>query len=312
MKYLFFIGMAIVLTRACTWSWMPCMSHWSVSPRKTAWNFAYGSNLNEGVRSRRQLSPCSLVPAQVHGWELTFDLRAVPYLEPAFATLRQAPLASNISVHGLCLELDRDGWLRLLQSEGVLNSFQIAELKLRNAELEDILQLASVTPASGKQGYCLAQVHVESYGHSGNLISPKVAYALAAADGARVTESSLKWPPSERYWRLMRNGAKQSRLDIDYRTFISSLPRYSPSTFALAALPAVAAASLQLDIGSPRKAKSEGKGSWPALRGPLRIARGSLETGVNVPPDSVWDAYCSTPRRDWLKILQQLIEDGYK
>lgn len=79
-----------------------------------AWNFAFGSNMDITTRRRRQLEVSDLQPAVAHGWELHFSLPGIPYIEPSFAALRP----SNVSTHGVCLELDRESWLRLLVSEG--------------------------------------------------------------------------------------------------------------------------------------------------------------------------------------------------
>ena len=85
-----------------------------IAPGK-AWNFAFGSNMDISTRNRRQLEVSQIQPAVADGWELHFSLPGIPYIEPGFAALRP----SNVSTHGLCLELDRESWLRLLVSEGV-------------------------------------------------------------------------------------------------------------------------------------------------------------------------------------------------
>ncbi len=85
-----------------------------IAPGK-AWNFAFGSNMDISTRNRRQLEVSQIQPAVAEGWELHFSLPGIPYIEPGFAALRP----SNVSTHGLCLELDRESWLRLLVSEGV-------------------------------------------------------------------------------------------------------------------------------------------------------------------------------------------------
>ena len=71
--------------------------------------------MDVSTRRRRQLAPSEIRPAVAEGWELHFSLPGIPYIEPSFAALRRG---SNVSTHGVCLELDRESWLRLLVSEG--------------------------------------------------------------------------------------------------------------------------------------------------------------------------------------------------
>lgn len=200
-----------------------------------AWNFAYGSNMEEGTRRRRGLEPLQMLPGMVKGWELTFSLPGVPYLEPAFAALRPASANCTVSCHGLCLELDTASWLRLLQTEGVLSVQEVAELSLQGATLEDVITRAS--SGSGR-GYRLAPVRVDMY-KKGDASASQLAYTLAAADDSRAP----LLPPSVRYWRLLRNGARKHGLDRSYRDFLASLPRYAPSQLATAWLPRLAASA---------------------------------------------------------------------
>lgn len=93
-----------------------------------AWNFAFGSNMDVSTRRRRQLAPSEIRPAVAEGWELHFSLPGIPYIEPSFAALRPG----NVSTHGVCLELDRESWLRLLVSEGGASSAKLTEIKHGN------------------------------------------------------------------------------------------------------------------------------------------------------------------------------------
>lgn len=107
-----------------------------------AWNFAFGSNMVPSTRQRRRLEPSRTVPAVVQGWELHFSLPGIPYIEPAFAALRP----SNVSTHGVCLELDKENWLRLLVSEGVFRPDEANAMK--RASLQEVLELAAKPTAT--------------------------------------------------------------------------------------------------------------------------------------------------------------------
>ncbi|CAE8655845.1 unnamed protein product [Polarella glacialis] len=305
----------------------PLAAPLSWPPTSSALNFAFGANLDEGTRSRRGLAPSRLLPAKVPGWELTFSLRGVPYLEPGFAALRrtEAPTggASEVCSHGLCLDLDSEGWLRLLQTEGVFSLQEAGDLRSRRASLEEVLERAQELrkpPGEARpSGYRLAPVEAETYG-SGKV----TAYALASADEGPLPAH----PPSVRYWRLLRDGARRHGLDRDYRDFLSSLPRYAPSPLAPVALPSLlpgflASLAGMASAAQGRRRRRDGKYRstadaaeqeddevWPELVGAASAARGQLVAG---PPasDKVWAAFCSTPRSLLLGRLERMVgQDG--
>lgn len=291
----------------------------------TAWNFAYGSNLDYGTRERRGLQPHRLVPARVHGWELTFGLQGVPYIEPAFAALCPAPPHSDISAHGLCLELDQEGWLQLLLTESVLDANTVAQLRFRDAPLDEVLRVAVETSLERRRGYRLKEVRVEPYGGD-TTSSPTpsfLAYTLAACDSddAHVADKvmvSQMMPPSERYWRLIRNGAARHKLNRDYRAYLASLPRYSPSALVLAAVPAAIVAApvlavIAVSVAISRRLglaaqEAQSERRWPALRGPSAVLKGRLIIGTD-PRPGIWSSFCSVPRADVVSVARELVGD---
>lgn len=273
--------------------------------------------MDEGTRERRGLNPKAIVPARLQGWELTFSLGGVPYLEPAFAAVRPAP-AEGIEVHGVCLQLDREGWLRLLQSEGVLGPSAVAALRLRAAPLPQVLAEAE-TRQRGLGGYRLERVEVQAYSaadHPGGAAQPEYAYALTDVDApssdsvrsASLAQSSL---PSVRYWRLLRNGARRHRLRGDYRSFLWSYPRFAPSPLGPVAL----LANTPTLLASARQQRGQGREDratpreWPEAVGPLAGACGSVVLGPDVPP-STWARFSSLPQRVLLERLREQLGRG--
>ncbi|CAE7202917.1 gliK [Symbiodinium natans] len=259
-----------------------------------AWNFAYGSNLDELTRRRRQLRPSQIQPAVAHGWELRFSLPGIPFLEPAFASLR--PSRSNsISTHGVCLELGMEGWFRLLTSEGVLGAAEVNELRMRQASLEEVLDRAAKKDQDVR-GYRLLPIEVLTYSTS----QRETAYALV--DGNFEPPAPQIKLPSLRYWRLLRNGARRHGLTREYRDYLASLPRYVPSLLAPAALPAIAGDAMKW--WTPGASLEQE--AWPQLKGPASLAQGRLEIGPD-PSNAVWNKFCSMPRDDVLKRVLTLV-----
>ncbi|CAK8988173.1 Gamma-glutamyl cyclotransferase aclK (GGCT aclK) (Aspirochlorine biosynthesis protein K) [Durusdinium trenchii] len=267
-----------------------------------AWNFAFGSNMVPSTRQRRRLEPSRTVPAVVQGWELHFSLPGIPYIEPAFAALRP----SNVSTHGVCLELDKENWLRLLVSEGVFRPDEANAMK--RASLQEVLELAAKPTATF--GYRLLPLQACSYGRSAaGAASPGtgpglVAYAFV---DAQLEGAPPLLPPSRRYWGLLRAGARQHGLDRSYRDYLYSLPRYVPSPLSAAALPTVLSASAAKGLEGLVEASRAGRlvdlaardprgEAWPTLDGLAFLGTGTLVIG----PD------CADPSSGLVEVLHNI------
>jgi hypothetical protein len=73
--------------------------------------FAYGANMSTDVLCRRRgLRPARSEAAELTGHRLVFDLRGIPWLEPAFASVR---VEQGATVHGVLHELDGAAMQRL-------------------------------------------------------------------------------------------------------------------------------------------------------------------------------------------------------
>ncbi|KAJ9529400.1 hypothetical protein QJQ45_013749 [Haematococcus lacustris] len=72
---------------------IPTASDASLEPQEgEVWYFAFGSNMNSKILTgRRRVQPLSSVPCTVLGYQLDFNYRAIPYLEPGFATIYPTP-----------------------------------------------------------------------------------------------------------------------------------------------------------------------------------------------------------------------------
>ena len=63
------------------------------------WNFAYGSNMNDGVlKQRRGIKTAASRPGVLRDYALTFDLAGIPFQEPGFGTVESC--AGGV-VHGV-------------------------------------------------------------------------------------------------------------------------------------------------------------------------------------------------------------------
>lgn len=154
------------------------------------YNFAYGANLHPDTLSgRRKIRPLESIPGVLEGWQLTFDLRGIPAVEPCFGNIKENP---NSEVHGVLHKMTSKQFKHLMATEG----------------------------GSGvdENGYIPYKVHVHAY--DGRMIE---AYALVV----RQTSPAILCHhaiPSARYIGLLRNGAIHHKIHPLYIEYLQSLP----------------------------------------------------------------------------------------
>jgi hypothetical protein len=141
------------------------------------------------VSGRRKLQPIESIPGVLEGWQLTFDARGVPGVEPCFGNIKENPQSE---IHGILHKLTRKDFKRLMATEG-----------------------GSGVDANG---YIPTKVNIHAY--DGRMIE---GYALVI----RRTSSSILNQhalPSARYMGLLRNGATYYKIHPLYIEYLQSLP----------------------------------------------------------------------------------------
>lgn len=154
------------------------------------YNFAYGSNMHPSVLSgRRKIHPKESIPGVLEGWQLTFDLRGVPGVEPCFGNIKENP---NSEIHGVLHQMTSTEFKHLLATEG-------------GSGVDD-------------NGYTPLKVNVHTY--DGRFIE---AYALVVRQNSRaiLKQHAL---PSARYIGLLRRGATHHKVHPLYIEYLQSLP----------------------------------------------------------------------------------------
>ena len=174
----------------------------------SVWNFAFGANLSEKILTgRRKIQPIVSFPASVRGWELSFDMRGLPFLEPGFGTLRRVEVLDPTPLcHGVCHKLSANDYEQLLLTEG-------------GAGRDDV------------PGYRAVPVRANLYGSAKYDVEGKYT-ALANTSivaMALVSTKDIQRPgnlASERYLRLLSEGAKDYGIDPEYVAFLQAHPRH--------------------------------------------------------------------------------------
>lgn len=154
------------------------------------YNFAYGSNMHPNVLTgRRKIKPIESIPGVLEGWQLTFDLRGIPAIEPCFGNIKPNPASE---VHGVLHKMSSKDFKHLLTTEG--------------------------GNGINANGYVPHRVNVHTY--DGRNIE---AYALVVnqASPAILSHHAL---PSNRYMSLLRKGAIHHNIHPLYIEYLQSLP----------------------------------------------------------------------------------------
>ena len=154
------------------------------------YNFAYGSNMEPNVLTgRRKIQPIESIPGVLEGWQLTFDLRGIPGIEPCFGNIREN---SECEIHGVLHKMTNIQFKHLLETEGG----------------------SGVDP----DGYIPMKFNVCAY--DGRIIE---AYALVVQQNSPAIVKHFILP-SSRYIGLLKSGAKYHQIHPTYIQYLESLP----------------------------------------------------------------------------------------
>ncbi len=195
--------------------------------------FAYGSNMNvDTFQGMRAMKPTRSSAVVLRGYELVFNVPGLPYVEPAFASVREARADASgrfeLECHGVAHEITSDEWEYLVRTEG---SYDVLDVRCETYEGEALT--------------CRTLSH---------RTLPNFGEQLASA----------------RYMTLLRDGARYHGLDADWIEYLDGIEAYEPVELdlmqraalgvsvgptLLAAAPAAASAAASgLAAGDGRKA----------------------------------------------------------
>lgn len=153
------------------------------------YNFAYGSNMYPNVLSgRRKIHPIESIAGVLEGWQLTFDLRGVPGIEPCFGNIKENPTAE---VHGVLHKMTGKEFKHLLATEG--------------------------GGGVDENGYIPIKLNVRAYDNRSI-----EAYALVVRQASPIILREFA-QPSSRYMTLLCNGATHHKLHPLYIKYLQSL-----------------------------------------------------------------------------------------
>ncbi|KAJ1802297.1 hypothetical protein LPJ56_007237, partial [Coemansia sp. RSA 2599] len=178
----------------------------------------YGSNMSSEVLSgRRQVFPVKSLPVIVPGYQLTFDMAGLPYLEPGFGTI--------MPVEGSDEAVDEAGdRSRLLQNKRKADC-QVGSPLHCIAHLITKKELAHIINTEGGSGnpdfgYQILEVSCETYdGQSLKGVTLIDSYTKASC-----------YHPSQRYLNIILKGAEEHRLAPEYVERLKMVTPYVATT----------------------------------------------------------------------------------
>jgi hypothetical protein len=175
---------------------VPSKSLFPTTYPEYVYNFAYGSNMHSNVLSgRRKIQPFESVPGVLEGWQLTFNLRGIPGIEPCFGNIQEN---SDSEIHGVLHKITGNDFKRLLATEG--------------------------GGGVDENGYIPRIVNVHSY--DGRIIE---AFALVVRSMSPAILNRHA-QPSARYMNLLRDGASHHKIHPLYIEYLQSLPSSERNT----------------------------------------------------------------------------------
>ena len=209
---------------------------------QTVFYLAYGSNLSaETFQGKRGIRPVSQINVLVPELVLTFDLAALPYVEPCFANTRYRTQKSSDEgsektsllpsviptrkyhktrwtkgLVGVVYEVTREDFAKIIATEG------------GGASYHDVLVDCYELPL----GEDTVPTHPAGQPFKAHtLFSPSVPPGSDAPGGIRRSRPDPNYgQPSKRYLKLLSDGANEHQLPIEYKDYLRQIRPYIPTT----------------------------------------------------------------------------------
>ena len=225
--------------------------------------FAYGSNVNtKTFNGTRGITPSAAYPAVLPGYELVFNVPGLPFVEPAFASVRRvvgekhdAPSTGRFArfateTHGVAYVVTDEQWRTILRTE--------------TSYVREDVTLERFFPATA-EGEIRAGPSGKTHPQKGapqKIFATTLVFADADVGGVALL-------PSARYLGLIREGADEWRLDKNWREYLRvAVQAYDPEISVTRSLgAAVAAASFAplAFVAAPKSAAAAARGAFEKL-----------------------------------------------
>lgn len=228
--------------------------------------FAYGSNVNTKIMNgTRGITPSASYPAVLPGYELVFNVPGIPFIEPAFASVRRvvgktadAPSKGRFArfateTHGVAYVVTDEQWRTILRTE--------TSYVRQDVTLERFVPASSGLVDGDAPG---RQLERETNGPAPpqQIFATTLVFADADVGGVALL-------PSARYLDLLREGADEWGLDLDWREYLrTAVQAYDPEisvTRTIGAAVATASFAPLAALAAPASAAAAAQGAFDKL-----------------------------------------------
>jgi hypothetical protein len=148
---------------------------------------------------RRKINPLESYPCRVPGWSLDMNMIGFPFIEPAFASIHKTDVSKNErELHGVVYKITPEDFDQIRRTEG--------------------------GGGHDNMGYEVVEVDVNTYCGKSFVAKTLVAHADWTP--------KFEVLPTERYLKLLRNGAKEHGLDPEYAKYLEDWKHYDKTGLA--------------------------------------------------------------------------------
>ena len=228
--------------------------------------FAYGSNVNtKTMNGTRGITPSAAYPAVLPGYELVFNVPGLPFVEPAFASVRRvvgktddAPSKGRFArfateTHGVAYVVTDEQWRTILRTE--------TSYVREDVTLERFFPASSGSVDGDAPGR-------RSEGDTNDPPAPQRIFAMTLVF-ADADVGGVALLPSARYLGLLREGADEWDLDLGWREYLrTAVQAYDPEisvTRTIGAAVATASFAPLAALAAPASAAAAARGAFEKL-----------------------------------------------
>ncbi|KAG2386795.1 hypothetical protein C9374_001830 [Naegleria lovaniensis] len=160
--------------------------------QQVVWYFAYGANMSSKVLiGRRKVKPMESYPCHVEGYDLVFNMKGLPYFEPAFASIEKR---QGWRMHGVVHKITRAQMDHIRRTEGG-----------NGHDMDDFGYREIIVQATIYQPWFEYQDSNTVTSHGNPTMYFQTVKAIALQGPPDINDAN----PSARYLKILRDGAKE-------------------------------------------------------------------------------------------------------
>ncbi|KAF0984703.1 hypothetical protein FDP41_000602 [Naegleria fowleri] len=177
----------------------------TTTQQQVVWYFAYGANMSSKVLiGRRKVKPMESYPCYVEGYDLVFNMKGLPYFEPAFASIEKR---QGWRMHGVVHKITREQMDHIRRTEGG-NGHDMDDFGYREITVQATIYQPWFTENDTNAA--------TSYG------TPNMYFQTVDAIALQGPPDINDANPSARYLNILRSGAKEYGIAKEWQDHLNN------------------------------------------------------------------------------------------